>query len=160
MDFSAYWTWLAVLRQCFSSGTGADSHTPYKARPSQNLLKITTYDHVYQIFITSCRWFRRGVLCDWGFTWSNADVSSVYKVKWHSFFLAIVCLVEFNIIFHSERPYKTTHKPCWCIIEEGHSKSISILCPVRFIWGQFYKRYLSHQSLTSSWKLLIQKFHS
>ena len=30
------WTWLAVLRQCFSSGTAADGHTPYKARPNQN----------------------------------------------------------------------------------------------------------------------------
>ena len=29
MDFS-------VLRQCFSSGTAADGHTPCKARPSQN----------------------------------------------------------------------------------------------------------------------------
>ena len=64
MDFSAYWTWLAVLRQCFSGGTAADSHTPYQARPSQNLPKITTYDHVHQIFITSFTWFRRGVLCD------------------------------------------------------------------------------------------------
>ena len=34
MDFS-------VLRQCFSSGTAADGHTPYKARPSQNSPKIT-----------------------------------------------------------------------------------------------------------------------
>ena len=60
MDFS-------VLRQCFSSGTAPDSHTQYKARPSQNWPKITTYDHVYQIFITFCTWFRRGVLCDQGF---------------------------------------------------------------------------------------------
>ena len=49
MDFSAYWTWLAVLRLCFSSGTAADGHTPYKTRPSQNWPKITTYDHVQQI---------------------------------------------------------------------------------------------------------------
>ena len=63
MDFSAYWTWLAVLRHCFSSGTAADGRTPYKARPSQNWPKITTYDHVHQIFITSfITWFRRGVL--------------------------------------------------------------------------------------------------
>ena len=48
-----------MLRQCFSSGTAADGHTPYKARPSQNWPKITTYDHVQQIFITSCTWFRR-----------------------------------------------------------------------------------------------------
>ena len=59
MDFSAYispptWTWLAVLRQCFSSRTAADGHTRYKAGPSQNWPKITTYDHVHQIFITSC----------------------------------------------------------------------------------------------------------
>ena len=59
MDFSIGWTWLAVLRQCFSSGTAADGHTPYKARSSQNWPKITTYDHVQQIFITSCTWFRR-----------------------------------------------------------------------------------------------------
>ena len=38
-----------------------------KARPSQNWPKITTYDYVHQIFITSCMWFRRGVLCDRGF---------------------------------------------------------------------------------------------
>ena len=36
MDFSIRWTWLAVLRQCCSSETAADDHTPYKARPSQN----------------------------------------------------------------------------------------------------------------------------
>ena len=56
-----------MLRQCFSSGTAADGHTPYKARSSQNWPKITTYDHVHQIFITSCTWFRGGVLCDRGF---------------------------------------------------------------------------------------------
>ena len=68
-DFSAGWTWLAVLRQCFSSGTAAADHTPYKARPSQNWPKITTtYDHVHQIFITFCMWFRHGVLCDQGFS--------------------------------------------------------------------------------------------
>ena len=39
---------------------------PYKARPSQNWPKIATYDHVHQIFIPSCTWFRRGVLCDRG----------------------------------------------------------------------------------------------
>ena len=41
-------------------------HTPYEARPSQNWPKITTSDHVHQIFITSCTWFKRGVLCDRG----------------------------------------------------------------------------------------------
>ena len=60
MDFS-------MLRQCLGSGTAADGHTPYKARPSQNWPKITNYDHVQQIFITSCTWSRRGVLCDQGF---------------------------------------------------------------------------------------------
>ena len=60
MDFS-------VLRQCFNSGTAADGHTPYKARPSQNWPKITTYDHVRQIFRTSCTWFRRGASHEWGF---------------------------------------------------------------------------------------------
>ena len=71
MDFSVLRQSLgsaqAVLRQCFRSGTAADGHTPYKARPSQNWPKITTYDHVHQIFITSCAWFRRGVLYDRGF---------------------------------------------------------------------------------------------
>ena len=73
MDFAPYWTWLAVLRQFFSSGTAADGHTPYKARPSQNWPKFETDDHVHQIFITSCAWLRRGVLCDRGFTekWTN-----------------------------------------------------------------------------------------
>ena len=65
-----------MLRQCFSSGTAVDAHTPYKARPSQNWPKITTYDHVHQIFITSCTWFRRGVLCDRGFNspWNRPDL--------------------------------------------------------------------------------------
>ena len=63
MDFSAYWTLLAMLRQCFSSGTAANGHTSYKARPSQNWPTITTYDHVQQTF---CTRFRRGVLCDRG----------------------------------------------------------------------------------------------
>ena len=57
-----------MLRQCFSSRTAGDGHTPYKARPSQKLTKITTCDHVHQIFITSCTWFRRGVLSDRGLT--------------------------------------------------------------------------------------------
>ena len=72
MDFSMLRQCLgsawAVLRQCFSSGTAADGHTPYKARPSQNWPKFTTYDQVHQIFIISCTWFRRGVLCDRGFS--------------------------------------------------------------------------------------------
>ena len=63
-----------MLRQCFSSGTAADGHTPYKAQPRQNWPKITTYDHIPQIFITSCTWFRRGVLCYRGFR---------KKLKWH-----------------------------------------------------------------------------
>ena len=49
------WTWLTVLRQCFSSRTAADVHTPYKARPSQNWPKITTYDYVRQIFSSLVR---------------------------------------------------------------------------------------------------------
>ena len=63
MDFS-------VLRQCLSSASAVEKPPtaipPYKARPSQNWPTITTYDHVHQIFITSCSWFRRGVLCDRG----------------------------------------------------------------------------------------------
>ena len=66
----------SVLRQCFSSGTATDGHTPYKARPSQNWPKITTYDHVHQIFIISCTWFRRGALCDRGFSHQGALESS------------------------------------------------------------------------------------
>ena len=76
MDFAMKWTWLAVLRQCFSSGTVADGHTPYKAWPSQNWPKITAYDHVHQIFITSCTWFRCGVLCDRGFSSCSSNSSS------------------------------------------------------------------------------------
>ena len=44
-----------MRRQCFSSGTAADGHTPSKTRPSQNWPKITTYDHVHRIFITNVR---------------------------------------------------------------------------------------------------------
>ena len=77
MDFSIGWTWLAVLKQCFSSGTAADGHTPYKARPSQNWPNITTYDHVHEFFITSCTWFRRGVMCDGGWTlWTGPGYSA------------------------------------------------------------------------------------
>ena len=77
MDFSVLKQCLgsawAVLRQCIGSGTAADGPTPYKAWPSQNWPKITTYDHVHQIFITSCTWFRRGVLCDRGLMKSWMD---------------------------------------------------------------------------------------
>ena len=86
MDFSVNKQCLgsaqAVLRQCFSSGTAADGHTPYKARPSQNWPKITTYDHVHQIFITSCTWFRRGVLSDRGFS-LNARGSTNLTAVFH-----------------------------------------------------------------------------
>ena len=44
---------------------------PVQTRSSQNWSKITTYEHVHQIFITSCRWFRREVLCDRGFSSDN-----------------------------------------------------------------------------------------
>ena len=40
----------------------------HTARQSQNWPKFTTYDHVHQIFITSCMWFRYGVLYDRGFS--------------------------------------------------------------------------------------------
>ncbi len=62
------WTWLAVLRQCFSSGTAADGHTPAIPRTkhgqTKNWPKITTHEHINQIFVTFCLWFRCGVLCD------------------------------------------------------------------------------------------------
>ena len=62
----------AVLRQCLGSASAVEQPPTaipsHKARPSQNWPTITTYDHVHQIFITSCTWFRRGVLCDQGFT--------------------------------------------------------------------------------------------
>ena len=57
-----------MLRQCLGSASAVEQPPTaipsHKARPSQNWPKITTYDHVYQIFIISCTWFRRGVLCD------------------------------------------------------------------------------------------------
>jgi hypothetical protein len=62
------WTWLALRRQCFNSGTASDCQTPYKARPSQNWQKITTDDHVHKIFRTFCTWFRREVLRGRAFT--------------------------------------------------------------------------------------------
>ena len=60
-----------MLRRCLGS-TSALEQPPtamprHKARPSQNWPKITTYDHVHQIFITPFTRFRRGVLCDRGF---------------------------------------------------------------------------------------------
>ena len=65
MDFS-------VLRQCLGSASAVEQ--PLMAIPHtkhgqvKNRPKITTYDHVHQIFITSCKWFRRGDLCDRGST--------------------------------------------------------------------------------------------
>ena len=38
------WTWLPVLRQCFSSGAATDGHTTYKARPSTAKQKLTKFD--------------------------------------------------------------------------------------------------------------------
>ena len=32
-----HYSWLPVLRQCFSTGAAADGHTTYKARPSTTL---------------------------------------------------------------------------------------------------------------------------
>ena len=69
-----------MLRQCFSSGTATDGYTPYKARPSQNWPKITTYDHVHKIFITFCTWFRRGVLCDRGLTLATSRPREAHTV--------------------------------------------------------------------------------
>ena len=64
--------YFSVLRQCLGSASAVEQPPTaiprHKARPSQNWPKITTYDHVHKIFITSCTWFRHGVLCDRGFT--------------------------------------------------------------------------------------------
>ena len=68
-------------RQCFSSGTAADGHTPYKARPSQNWPKITTNDHVHQIFITSCAWFHGQNPSKNGFPWSRRCCSRWCRVQ-------------------------------------------------------------------------------
>ena len=62
--------YFSVLRQCLGSASAVEQPPTaiprHKARPSQNWPKITTYDHVHKIFINSCTWFRRGVLCDRG----------------------------------------------------------------------------------------------
>ena len=64
--------YFSVLGQCLGSASAMEQ--PLTAIPrhtsgqSQNWPKITTYDQVHQIFITSCTWFRCGVLCDWGFS--------------------------------------------------------------------------------------------
>ena len=63
-------------RQGFSRGTAADGHTPSQSTAKPKLTKTTTYDYVHQIFITSCTWFRRGVLCDRGFSSNGFDVRS------------------------------------------------------------------------------------
>ena len=85
-DFSIGWKWLAMPRQCFSSGTAADGRTPPPPvqRPSQSLPKITTDDYVHQIFITSCMWFRRGVLCDGGLRDSCAHWLICFKSNLYS----------------------------------------------------------------------------
>ena len=95
-----------MLRQCFSSGTAADGHTPYKARPSQNWQKITTYDHVHQIFITSCTWFRRGVLCDRGFTLLFQVRSGSFLISYHELThwplgdLDAIIKLQFSVLFY------------------------------------------------------------
>ena len=71
-----------MLKQCFSSGTATNGHTQYEARPSQNWPKITTYDHVPQIFVTSCTWLRRGVLCDRGLRCIENTERSIYHFSW------------------------------------------------------------------------------
>ena len=70
------WTWLAVLRQCFSSGRATDSHISYKARPSQNSPK---YYHVrprppdFHINFLYVIIIRRRVLCDQGLITASMD---------------------------------------------------------------------------------------
>ncbi len=62
------WTWIAVFRQCFSSGRAADGHIPYKARSSQNWPKNYRVRSHPIDFHKFCTWFRCRVLCDRGFT--------------------------------------------------------------------------------------------
>ena len=102
MNFSIGWTWLAVLRQCFSSGTASNGHTPYKARPSQNLPKITTYDQVHQIFITSRTWFRCGVLWDWGFREQNIINQPIRFPIGYLYIKALACVVGGSITKHHD----------------------------------------------------------
>ena len=71
--FLAAYHWqmyFSMLRQCLGRASVMEQPPTaiprHKARPSQKWPKITTSDHVHQIFITSCTWFRRGVLCDRG----------------------------------------------------------------------------------------------
>ena len=88
MDFSMH-------RQCFSSETASDGHTPYKARPSQNWPNITTYDHFHQIFITSRTWFRHGVLGDWGLShWQNLCFTTL-----HHYIIPFIAGGSFHKIF-------------------------------------------------------------
>ena len=74
-----------VLRQCLGIASAVEQPPTaiprHKARPSQNWPKITTYDHVHQIFITSCTWFRRGVLCDRGLSYVVIPVYQVIYTK-------------------------------------------------------------------------------
>ena len=101
MDFSEYWTRLAVPRQCLSSGTAADGHTPYKARPSHNWPKITTYDHVHQILITSCTWFRSVEFCVNGAL--HGILSIVRRPSWASYRQMVqFCKVYLNT-YHQDK---------------------------------------------------------
>ena len=97
-----------MLRQCFSSGTTDDGHTGYKAWPSPKLTKITTYDHVHQIFITSCTWFRRGVLCDLGFRFP------VFKL---SKFPNYVLFIGLKLQFEVTEGFEIMHKD-WYSLDE------------------------------------------
>ena len=110
-----------MLRQCFSSGTATNSHTPYKAWSSQNWPKITAYDHVHQIFMIPCVWFRRGILCDRGLilTYSKHYISYLtfqlmcwnifhfdYLSWWeiyNSFIYIVVCWNKIVKLFFSGR---------------------------------------------------------
>ena len=121
-----------MLRQCFSSGTAADGHTPYKARPSQSWPKITTYNHVHQIFITFCTWFRRGVLCDRGFTYCS------FCCKWfiHRIILTFKTLKRF-------KDYRRCIHISYHILDCVQQKKTTFIMEQPHMWPTLYSQYHS-----------------
>ena len=76
-----------VLRQCLGGASAVEQPTTVIPRTkhgeAQTWPKITTYDHVHQICITFCTWFRRWVLCDRGFktVLSYIKIRLTYNVR-------------------------------------------------------------------------------
>ena len=153
MDFSAYWTWLAVLRLCFSSATAADGHTPYKTRPSQNWPKFTTYDHVQQILRDLDVEFCVTGALDCEIFWHLSVISWVRISKWTFLTRGGTPSVRVSRNVPSFRPpfftsgtpsgwvFKCQTYSCWVSFFRFESLSLGNICEIfkfkPLFWGYF-----------------------